>query len=160
MLLNDLVILKLYTKGALHAGALLCITPAHTLICHTVQDPIHYPHGTKFMAPGPMGQCFPIPDDEDIKHQMVLTAENQRKIYRMYNFDYVTKVGALQTDLLELLQLTLMYSMLAYCSGGRSEACTSQAAQAASEQHRVVLIAMFLLGIGMSVVQWCKTKTW
>ena len=55
---------------------------------------MHYPHGTKFMAPGPMGQCFPIPDDEGIKRQMITTAENQRKIYRMYNFDYVTKVPA------------------------------------------------------------------
>ena len=47
------------------------------------------------MAPGPMGQCFPIPDDGDIKRQMITTAENQRKIYRMYNFDYVTQVNAL-----------------------------------------------------------------
>jgi len=93
MLLNDLMILKLHTKGALYAGAVLCITPVHTHSLVTLQDPIHYPHGTKFMAPGPMGQCFPIPDDEDIKRQMVLTAENQRKIYRMYNFDYVTKVA-------------------------------------------------------------------
>ena len=61
--------------------------------CCLLQDPIHYPHGTKFMAPGPMGQCFPIPDDEDVKRQMITTAENQRKIYRMYNFDFVTKVS-------------------------------------------------------------------
>ncbi len=26
-----------------------------------VQDPLHYPHGTKFLAPGPLGQCHPIP---------------------------------------------------------------------------------------------------
>lgn len=58
-----------------------------------LQDPIHYPHGTKFMAPGPMGQCFPIPDDDDIKRQMITTAENQHKIFRMYNFDYVTQVS-------------------------------------------------------------------
>lgn len=57
-----------------------------------MQDPVHYPHGTKFMAPGPMGQCFPVPDDEGIKHQMITTAENQQKIYRMYNFDYNTQV--------------------------------------------------------------------
>lgn len=25
------------------------------------QDPLHYPHGTKFLAPGPLGQCHPIP---------------------------------------------------------------------------------------------------
>ena len=34
------------------------------------QDPLHYPHGTKFMAPGPMGQCHPIPDDEAIREDM------------------------------------------------------------------------------------------
>ena len=28
-----------------------------------MQDPLHYPHGTKFMAPGPLGQCHPLPDD-------------------------------------------------------------------------------------------------
>ena len=44
------------------------------------------------MAPGPMGQCFPVPDDDDIKQQMIRTAENQQKIYRMYNFDYNTQV--------------------------------------------------------------------
>jgi hypothetical protein len=26
-----------------------------------LQDPLHYPHGTKFLAPGPLGQCHPIP---------------------------------------------------------------------------------------------------
>ncbi len=89
MLLNDLMILKLRQK----VPYMLAQIAHHTNTTHTLQDPIHYPHGTKFMAPGPMGQCFPIPDDEDIKRQMVLTAENQRKIYRMYNFDYVTKVA-------------------------------------------------------------------
>lgn len=44
------------------------------------------------MAPGPMGQCFPVPDDDDIKRQMITTAENQQKVYRMYNFDYNTQV--------------------------------------------------------------------
>lgn len=28
-----------------------------------MQDPLHYPHGTKFMAPGPLGQVHPVPDD-------------------------------------------------------------------------------------------------
>ncbi len=35
-----------------------------------MQDPLHYPHGTKFMAPGPLGQCHPIPDDPSIKVEM------------------------------------------------------------------------------------------
>jgi hypothetical protein len=28
-----------------------------------MQDPLHYPHGTKWMAPGPLGQVHPLPDD-------------------------------------------------------------------------------------------------
>lgn len=67
-----------------------------------MQDPLHYPHGTKFMAPGPMGQCFPVPDDDAIKQQMMTTAENAEKIYRMYNFDYNTKVR--QCDMLPSLK--------------------------------------------------------
>lgn len=62
------------------------------MIVLCLQDPLHYPHGTKFMAPGPMGQCFPVPDDGEVKRQMMTTAENQEKIYRMYNFDYNTQV--------------------------------------------------------------------
>lgn len=72
---------------------------------------MHYPHGTKFMAPGPMGQCFPIPDDEDVKRQMITTAENQRKIYRMYNFDYVTKVHVLCVEISALTAWNLPWSL-------------------------------------------------
>ena len=69
-------------------------------LCHqfcstlrSLQDPIHYPHGTKFLAPGPMGQCFAVPDDKKLKALMVKTAENQMKIFNMYNFDYHTQVS-------------------------------------------------------------------
>ena len=31
--------------------------------CPPSQDPLHYPHGTKFLAPGPLGQCHPIPGE-------------------------------------------------------------------------------------------------
>jgi hypothetical protein len=59
-----------------------------------MQDPIHYPHGTKFMAPGPMGQCFPLPEDENVRNTMQQHAENHEKIFNMYNFDVVPKPGS------------------------------------------------------------------
>lgn len=31
-----------------------------------LQDPLHYPHGTKFLAPGPLGQCHPVPGDSEL----------------------------------------------------------------------------------------------
>ena len=58
-----------------------------------LQDPIHYPHGTKFMAPGPMGQCYPLPDNPEVQAVMLRTAENHRKIFDRWNFDYHTKVS-------------------------------------------------------------------
>lgn len=29
-----------------------------------MQEPLHYPHGTKWMAPGPLGQVHPLPEDK------------------------------------------------------------------------------------------------
>lgn len=51
-----------------------------------MQDPLHYPHGTKWMAPGPLGQVHPLPDDENIKLEMMRVARNHKHIYDMYNF--------------------------------------------------------------------------
>lgn len=59
-----------------------------------MQDPIHYPHGTKFMAPGPMGQCFPLPDDPYVRENMRVNARNHQRIYDMYNFDVVPRPGS------------------------------------------------------------------
>ena len=59
-----------------------------------MQDPIHYPHGTKFLAPGPMGQCFPIPDDENLKASMALAAANHRRIFDSYNLPYDPEPGS------------------------------------------------------------------
>ena len=66
--------------------------PVVTKVMGVVQDPILYPQGTGWMAPGPMGQCFPIPDDDKLKAHMVKVAENKRCIWNMYNFDYKTQV--------------------------------------------------------------------
>mmetsp|Transcript_15921 Transcript_15921/g.34385 ORF Transcript_15921/g.34385 Transcript_15921/m.34385 type:complete len:916 (+) Transcript_15921:178-2925(+) len=61
-----------------------------------MQDPLHYPHGTKFMAPGPLGQCHPVPDDKAIRMEMVRVAKNYQHIYEMYNFDYDPEPGSVQ----------------------------------------------------------------
>lgn len=59
-----------------------------------MQDPLHYPHGTKWMAPGPLGQCHPLPDDENIKLEMMRVAKNHKHIYDMYNFDWDPEPGS------------------------------------------------------------------
>lgn len=59
-----------------------------------LQDPLHYPYGTKFMAPGPMGQCYDVPEDEELYRTMSLHADNYRKIHDLYNFDYDPKPGS------------------------------------------------------------------
>ena len=41
-----------------------------------------------------MGQCFPLPDDENVREAMQRHAENHEKIFNMYNFDLVPKPGS------------------------------------------------------------------
>jgi hypothetical protein len=57
------------------------------------QDPFHYPHQTMFLAPGPIGQCHAIPDDEHLKSQMRLHARNYMRIYNQHNLPYLAKPG-------------------------------------------------------------------
>ncbi|GFR52136.1 hypothetical protein Agub_g14651, partial [Astrephomene gubernaculifera] len=61
-----------------------------------MQDPLHYPHGTKFMAPGPLGQCHPIPEDPSLRAEMAKVADNYTAIYEMYNFDWDPEPGSVQ----------------------------------------------------------------
>eukprot|EP00775_Hariotina_reticulata_P009883 gene9883-10040_t len=61
-----------------------------------MQDPLHYPHGTKWMAPGPIGQVHPLPDDKNIRLEMVRAAKNHAHIYRMYNFDWDPEPGSVE----------------------------------------------------------------
>lgn len=35
-----------------------------------------------------MGQCHPLPDNEQLKEEMRLHARNHARIFDMYNFDY------------------------------------------------------------------------
>jgi len=60
-----------------------------------MQDPLHYPHGTKWMAPGPLGQCHPLPDDDNIKLEMMRVARNHKHVYDMYNFDWDPEPGSI-----------------------------------------------------------------
>ncbi|GBF96794.1 hypothetical protein Rsub_09650 [Raphidocelis subcapitata] len=53
-----------------------------------MQDPLHYPHGTKWMAPGPLGQVHPLPEDRSIRVEMARAAKNYAHVHRMYNFDW------------------------------------------------------------------------
>lgn len=52
------------------------------------QHPLHYPHGTLFMAPGPAGQTAPLPNDPDLHELMLTEVENYISIHESYNFDY------------------------------------------------------------------------
>jgi hypothetical protein len=59
-----------------------------------MQDPLHYPHGTKWMAPGPLGQCHPLPDDANIRLELARAAHNHRVVYERYNFDWDPEPGS------------------------------------------------------------------
>jgi len=61
-----------------------------------MNDPLHYPHGTKFMAPGPLGQCHPVPDDKALRAEMLQVAHNYAHIHSLYNFDWDPEPGSVQ----------------------------------------------------------------
>ena len=62
----------------------------------TLQDPLHYPHGTKFLAPGPLGQCHPIPDDPAVREALRRAAHNHAVVYEQYNLDWDPEPGSAQ----------------------------------------------------------------
>jgi hypothetical protein len=62
----------------------------------TMQDPLHYPHGTKFLAPGPLGQCHPIPDDPGVREQLKRAAHNHALVFEQYNLDWDPEPGTAQ----------------------------------------------------------------
>ncbi len=57
---------------------------------------MHYPHGTKWMAPGPLGQCHPLPEDKSIRLELARVAQNYKHVYEMYNFDWDPEPGSVQ----------------------------------------------------------------
>lgn len=50
-----------------------------------------------------MGQCFPLPDDENVRETMLTHAENYEKIYNMYNFDVEVPFEPIPADLFHCL---------------------------------------------------------
>jgi len=62
----------------------------------TMQDPLHYPHGTKFLAPGPLGQCHPLPEDPSAREQLRRAAHNHALVYDQYNLDWDPEPGGAQ----------------------------------------------------------------
>lgn len=48
------------------------------------------------MAPGPMGQCHPLPNDVAILSEMNKVAHNYQTLHNMYNFDWDPEPGSVQ----------------------------------------------------------------
>ena len=46
------------------------------------------------MAPGPIGQTAALPNDPELKRQMLQTARNHRTVFKRYNFDIKPKKGS------------------------------------------------------------------
>jgi hypothetical protein len=59
-----------------------------------MQDPVHYPHGSSFLAPGPLGLCHGIPNDPRLKGAMQKAAVMQQRIHDMYNVPEVAESGS------------------------------------------------------------------
>ena len=51
----------------------------------SLQDPLRYPFCTEFLAPGPIGQCYSVPNDSKIIKEMLKIAKNYNFIYNQYN---------------------------------------------------------------------------
>ena len=68
--------------------AMLHRTDAQGTPVPTMQDPLYYPPGTKWLAPGPLGQLFSLPDSPQLRENMQAIARNYKRIYRMYNFPF------------------------------------------------------------------------
>jgi hypothetical protein len=67
---------------------------ANGLPAPVMQDPLHYPHGTAFLAPGPLGQCHPVPEDPKLRDSMARSAANHRRIHESYNLPYEAEPGS------------------------------------------------------------------
>lgn len=59
-----------------------------------LQDALHYPHGTKWMAPGPLGQVHPLPPDPAVKKELLRVAKNYQHLHSLYNFDWDPQPGS------------------------------------------------------------------
>jgi hypothetical protein len=53
----------------------------------SLNNPLQFPYGTMFLAPGPVSQLIPIPDDNALVDEMRRAQNLWRFIYDCYNFD-------------------------------------------------------------------------
>ena len=72
----------------------LATQDASGLPAPVMQDPLHYPHGTKFLAPGPLGQCFAIPDSPALRAAMAASAEAAAATWEDFNLEYEIMPGS------------------------------------------------------------------
>lgn len=130
-----------------------------------MQDPLHYPHGTKWMAPGPLGQCHPLPDDKSIRVEMARVAKNYAHVHRMYNFDWDPVPGTAEwvveqrirrTQELQLSRLERMGEAVeeeeAAAAAAAEAAAAAQPAAVIAEAARPPPLASMSLGGGMGGV--------
>jgi len=61
-----------------------------------MQDALHYPHGTRWMAPGPLGQVHPLPEDPALRAELLRAAKNYAHVHSLYNFDWDPEPGSAQ----------------------------------------------------------------
>jgi len=47
-----------------------------------------------WLLTGPLGQCHPIPDEPQLKAQMLKHARNHNRIHNMYNLPYQSAPGS------------------------------------------------------------------
>ncbi len=47
-----------------------------------------------WLLTGPLGQCHPIPDEPQLKAQMLKHARNHLRIHNMYNLPYQSEPGS------------------------------------------------------------------
>ena len=48
------------------------------------------------MAPGPLGQCHPLPDDKNVRLELARVAKNYAHVHQMYNLDWDPEPGSVQ----------------------------------------------------------------
>jgi len=66
------------------------------------QDPLHYPHGTGYLMPGPAGNAHAVPENPTLRKQLETAAANHFNIFRMFNVEYDPAPGSFTDKALKL----------------------------------------------------------
>lgn len=51
----------------------------------SLQDPLAYPYNTQFLAPGPLGDCHPVPDNRTLRARLISAWKNHQRVWDRYN---------------------------------------------------------------------------